>query len=411
MWFTQLVLVARLPMRAATRVMVMISQMLGRDDKVPHWTTGRRWLQRQGLAQLTMPLVEATNWIWLIDHSVQIGQEKCLVILGIRQSELPEAGTSLQYEDMDLVDLVLRKSWTKSDVDTALEAAVARTGVPRAILSDHGGDVAGGISLFQQRHPATDDIYDFKHKAACLLKQRLEKNPRWKQFQTKLNCTRNKIQQTELGFLIPTAQKVKARFMNLEKQLKWAAGILDLFEKPGRRAALKNVQLGRLRKKLGWVNGFRQEVREWAEWQHIINQMGTFVNQQMLYFGAAVDLKVDLPLCQHASSQQLMHELLAFVEEESHNAKIDERLPGSTEVLESCFGRFKVLEREQSKGGFTSLLAAFGTMVMDVTKKTVTTAMQHSTTQSMIAWCKDKIPTRFASLRRLALKKSATETG
>jgi hypothetical protein len=29
----------------------------------------------------------------------------------------------------------------------------------------------------------------------------------------------------------------------------------------------------------------------------------------------------------------------------------------------------------------------------------------------MIAWCKDKIPTRFASLRRLALKKSATETG
>jgi hypothetical protein len=56
MWFTQLVLVARLPMRAATRVMVMISQMLGRDDKVPHWTTGRRWLQRQGLAQLTMPL-------------------------------------------------------------------------------------------------------------------------------------------------------------------------------------------------------------------------------------------------------------------------------------------------------------------------------------------------------------------
>ena len=28
------------------------------------------------------------------------------------------------------------------------------------------------------------------------------------------------------------------------------------------------------------------------------------------------------------------------------------RLPGNSEVLESCFGKFKMWEREKSKGGF-----------------------------------------------------------
>ena len=37
-------------------------------------------------------------------------------------------------------------------------------------------DVAGGVTLFQQRHPETIDLYDAKHKAACLLKAQLEKN-------------------------------------------------------------------------------------------------------------------------------------------------------------------------------------------------------------------------------------------
>ena len=34
-------------------------------------------------------------------------------------------------------------------------------------------------------------------------------------------------------------------------------------------------------------------------------------------------------------------------------------MPLSTEILESSFGLYKQLERQHSKGGFTTLLAAF----------------------------------------------------
>ena len=71
-WFTRLVLEARVSMRGASRVLKLMSEQLGCDEPVPHWTTGRKWLQRQGHAQLTSPLPQADDWAWLVDHTVQI---------------------------------------------------------------------------------------------------------------------------------------------------------------------------------------------------------------------------------------------------------------------------------------------------------------------------------------------------
>ena len=68
--------------------------------------------------------------------------------------------------------MVPMESATKESVDECLETAVERTGVPRAIVDDHGADLHGGVKLFQQRHPSRSGrgVYDVKHKAACLLR-------------------------------------------------------------------------------------------------------------------------------------------------------------------------------------------------------------------------------------------------
>jgi hypothetical protein len=180
---------------------------LGWSWSVPHWTTGRLWLLRLGHAVLTAAKTKADDWAWLIDHSVQVGQEKCLVILGIRLRDLPPAGQCLTHTDLQLLALVPRKSWTRQEVDDQLEALARQSGVPRVIVDDHGVDLSGGVGFFRERHPQTVEMYDAKHKAACLLKARLEKNPRWQDFQKLLTQTRCAIQQTEMGFLTPPAPK------------------------------------------------------------------------------------------------------------------------------------------------------------------------------------------------------------
>ena len=138
--FVSLVLTCGASLRCAANVLEFIGSTSGQGGIGPDRSTGRLWLLRIGLAALLRPKIIATDWVWMIDHSVQIGQCKCLVILGIRLSEFPK-GRPLCHQDMEPIALMPMTSSTKETVAAHLEEAKDRTGVPRAILDDHGADL------------------------------------------------------------------------------------------------------------------------------------------------------------------------------------------------------------------------------------------------------------------------------
>lgn len=407
----RLVLEAGVSLRGVPRVLAVIAEGFGLTLEIPHWTTGRLWLMRLGHAELTMPLESADDWVWLADHSVQIGDEKCLAIVGIRQSDLPKPGECLGHHDLHLIALVPSESWTRADVDRVLEEATERTGVPRAIVTDHGSDLYGGVQLFQERHPETAELYDVKHKAACLLKHRLEHEPRWKEFQTKVGQTRCAVQQTELAFLTPPSPKAKARFMNLEPQLAWAEEVLKVLRDPPAQVQ-EWASPARMQEKLGWLQDYAAPLSEWTEWQQVVNVTVEFVNRQGVYRGMGRALRQQLPRTfTHGSSRNLAKELIQFVARQARQAKPGERLVGSTEVLESCFGKMKQMEKQQARGGFTTLLVSFGAFMAETTTKAVNAALQHSGTKSVYEWCKKHLGTTLFAQRKIAFAESATKTG
>src|SRR3954454_16001950 len=258
-------------LRAAGRVLEFVARSFGLPFSAPDWTTGRMWLLRFGLAQLLAAKGPADDWVWLMDHSVQIGKEKVLAILGIRLVDLPMPERPLRADDLVLIDLIPMERATREDVAACLEETAARTRVPCAIVDDHGVDLNGGVQIFQRSHPRTVEIYDVKHKGACLLKARLEKDPSWVAFSAELARTRCAIQQTELGPLTPPASKPKARFMNLGEQLDWADRVLRLLDRaPGEIPSW--MTRDRLDAKLGWLRGFRGELAQWRQWQALVDQ-------------------------------------------------------------------------------------------------------------------------------------------
>jgi len=405
------VLDASVSLRGVPRVLAVIAEAFGLPLATPHWTTIRLWLMRLGHAELTMPLQQADDWAWLADHSVQIGADKCLAIVGIRLRDLPKRGECLEHRDLHLIDLVPSASWTKEDVDRVFEAAAQRTGVPRVIVTDHGADLHGGVRLFQERHPQTAEIYDAKHKAACLLKQRLQKEPRWQEFHGKIGATRCAVQQTELAFLTPPAPKLKARYMNLQTQLEWAEGVLTILGNPPAEVQEWTTP-ERLQAKFGWLQDFAEPLREWSEWQTTVNITVEFVNRQGVYRGMGRTLRQQMPRTfTHDSSRKLAKELIRFVAHQARQTKPSERFPGSTEVLESCFGKLKQLQKQQSRGGFTGLVVSFGALLAETTTKVVNAALQHSSTQKVQAWCKQHLGITVFAQRKIAFAERATETG
>jgi hypothetical protein len=398
-WFVSLVLDCGASLRCAAKVFELFGSTAGQDGINPNRSTGRLWLLRIGLAALLRAKTIADDWVWLVDHSIQIGQCKCLVILGIRLRDLPE-GRPLGHHDMELIALVPMTSSTKQTVATCLENAVAQTGVPRAILDDHGADLHGGVEIFRQVHPETSEFYDIKHKAACLLKARLERDPRWKAYASQLGQTKFAVQQTALACLAPPSQRSKARFMNVDGLVDWGIETLALVNDPSGMTKLR-ISAELMKAKLGWLEDFREELAEWSACMAVIDKSLDFIRCRGLTACAGRELEAILPVAS-GSAGELREQLLGFVTDESSKVRQGERLPGTTEVLESCFGKLKALEDGQSKSGFTGLVLSLGAMVSTWTAESVGEALERCRVRDVLDWCRKNLGPSVQSQRRQA---------
>ena len=403
-WFVSLVLECGASLRCAAKVLELFGSMMGQDGITPDRSTGRLWLLRIGLAALLRPKVIANDWVWMVDHSIQIGQCKCLVILGIRLCDLPE-GRPLVHQDMEPIALVPMTSSTKQTVAVCLENAVAQTGVPRAILDDHGADLHGGVEIFREAHPETSELYDIKHKAACLLKARLERDPRWKAYASQLGQTKFAVQQTALACLTPPSQRSKARFMNVGGLVDWGVETLALVDDPSGVKQL-GTSAEQVQAKLGWLEEFRAALAEWSACMVVIEETLDFVRCRGLTADAGPELDARLPAASGRAGE-LREQLLEFVTDESSKVRQGERLPGTTEVLESCFGKLKALEDGQSKSGFTGLVLSLGAMVSKWTAESISEALERCRVRDVLDWCRKNLGVSVQSQRRQAYATTA----
>ena len=402
MLFVALVVSAATSLRCASRVIALVMACFQLPLPVPSWWTGRLWLLRLGYYKLTCPKAQAEDWVWIVDHTVQLGVEKCLVILGLRLSAFPAPGTCLRHEDVEPIALFPVRQSNGAVVYQQLEESSKKTGVPREIIGDQGSDLQAGIAQFCQAHAETCYIYDIKHKTATVLKHELQADPQWQEFTHAAAQTKPKVQQTALAFLAPPNQRTKARYMNVESLIRWASKTLDWLDTPppqGKRA----IDQERLEETLGWIRGFREPLMVWAELLHIIEATESFVRTQGLSRGAHRALQAILtPLAHRERTKKVSHHLLAFVAEQSLQAKHHERLLGSSEVIESVFGKFKRLEQDQAKGGFTGLLLGLGALVAMTTREIVQKALETVSTKEVLDWCKQKLGPSVQAKRKEA---------
>ena len=230
MLFLELVLSKGVSFRCSSKVMELFMSFFELPPACPSWYSGRLWMLRLGYYKLTMPKEKASDWVWIVDHTVQIGEEKCMVILGVRLSSLPEDTKILNHEAVEPIAMYPVTKSNGEIVYEQLEETVEKTGVPRQIISDHGSDLASGIKKFCKDHDKTSSIYDIKHKTASVLKKTFEKDESWHNFKTASSESKNKTKQTALSFLSPPNQRSKSRYMNIDKLIDWGGKTLEFLD-------------------------------------------------------------------------------------------------------------------------------------------------------------------------------------
>jgi len=410
--FVALVLNAKVSLRGAAQVLTLLPGHLGLSFRVPDWTSGRGWLLCVGYYKLMRAKEQADDWVWLIDHSHQLGAEKCLLVLGIRLRDLPPAGECLRLEHLEPLEVLPVSSSNGEEVSKQLQTLTTKTGVPRAILRDDGSDLGKGVRLFRKRYPQTLDLYDIKHKSACLLKKTLGADARWSEFQSQVGATKCQLQQTELAFLVPPSARPKARYMNVAEFVRWGEQTLQLVQTPS-ATVLQHSTAERVEAKLGWLREYETALNEWSDLMDTVGWAEEFVRRDGIYTEAGADLELVLPAnSPFASVVQMRRELLDHVSEQAAGARPNERLPGSTEVLESCFGKLKQVEKEQSRSGFTGMLLSLGVLVGKTTTQVVEAALKQCPLKCVYNWCRKRLGKTIQAKRQEAYATTrATKTG
>ncbi len=350
----QLIQVARIGFRAASRVLGVLVDYLGIKrapcpQTIINWSIKLSIVRTQSFSPVAeLPRSRISNgWIYMIDASIGLGTGKILSVLALRADYHKHASGAPGFADVRCVAVAVANSWTGTSIADFLKRVIAVTGRPVAYLKDRAADLLRAIRLLADEGLSSPMIDDISHAVANLLKWRYQDNPMLQTFLSACSQVSANLKQTPLACLVPPRVQTKARFMNLHRLITWADHLLK-HSPPGR--APKGSMLAKLRECLGFLTSckpliqrFKDDVTPLLECQQILKTSG-LNNQTMAQCES---------LIQAIPANPLRQEFGAYLETQLDTARgiglDDIGIPISSDPIESLFGLGKILGAGQIK--------------------------------------------------------------
>jgi hypothetical protein len=226
-------------------------------------------------------------------------------------------------------------------------------------------------------------VPDAAHHAANLLKFYWENDPRWQAFTQRMNSTASVIRQTRCAHLIAPKLRNKARYMSVGAFVRFGRLLLRKLGEAEPNAEV--VQ------HYGWVREYAESLAAWSEQQELVEVMLNQVRVEGLFTrGEAVldEAWQQLGASNNTVTLALRNRLRAYVGRYGRELPVGERLVGSTEVLESAFGKQKRLSRDQSESGLTVLSVGLGVMLGEATPEQQRTDADRVPEKAVENWAK-----------------------
>jgi hypothetical protein len=413
---------------------------------------GQIWVLRLGLYELTRPKQQADDWVWMIDHTIQTGNGKCFLVVGVRLSHWnqkrcaalendPQGSFALEHEDLTVFAIEHMESSNTDRVKKELLNLSSTTGItPCCILNDQGADVRGGAIAYSQEvvdagKQSTDDceesitlcnqasqllvepsncseqpnqkpplaLHDISHAVANALKHQLHKDDQWTQFLVEANKAKAAIRQTAYAFLMPPELKNKARWMNLDPLITWSRRVRQFLDDPQAALEKANITLDCqvLEKKMDWLRQHADSITRWSALMEVAAITLKYMRNNGYHRQAPEELELLLADFKTGPTEAMVHEILDFVTVQCRQCQ-EQRLPASTEVLESLIGKGKQL-MGSNKNGYTKSVLTMATAVMTITTDTIKQAMAAVKVNDVQQWIEDKLGLSLQAKRQRVL--------
>ncbi len=391
----RLVLEGAISLRAASRVCNIIDQCdggLGLD--APCQTTIQNHILRLGLYLIQRTDQHRDDRIWLMDHMINAGNTKCLIVLAITLEDYRKLSGPLSHQDLDVIAVLPVETSNGEVVSEQLKRLADQFGPPVATLSDRGSDLKKGVELFQKDHPGIASFYDIVHLVSRVIKAIFESDRQWDSYRKACCKCANYLRQSSLAHLKPPTPKTKARYMNYDREVRWSSRAIAIVDRV-RTGNLNERQQARLspelvQQRLGWLEEYRQSVSVWAEVICTGQAINGLVRRTGYTNNTPAEIRCLGSTAQYRQTHHLIDQVVTEVEPLCRSLAAGESMPGSTEVLESLIGKGKRL-LHHSGNSVTRQILSLATATTKVTKTLVQQALSTCRMKHVVQWTRDNL--------------------
>lgn len=314
----------------------------------PSFTGIRKWLARIGIYELKREKEYREDWIFIVDFTVELGKQKALLVLGVPREYFLEKVVNkqggLSHKDVQVLGLEIMDSTKGEIIEEKLAEISKRVGVPVQIVADNGSDLARGINLYQENHPDSIYTHDVTHAMALLLKNQLGSDDRYQSFIKECNICRQKLQQTELSFLSPPAQRSQCRYFNVERLTDWASKLLGSSTETLMKLILEaNPEpiVEKMIDKLGWLTSYELDLVKWNKMLLLTRSVETHLKQLGISDESPSYFEQNLAVFSDTYFQDFQQKILNFLTVQSNKFKESGTFLATSDVIESLFGKYK----------------------------------------------------------------------
>jgi len=358
---------------------------------VPHFTSVINWSLRLGLGLLNQVQTITKPWVAVIDHSIDIGTKKVLVVLRIEVEALSKRDGAIRLEDCQCIGLTVSDTVTGDTICPELEEIFNRAGNPIAIIKDADATLQKGVRLWSDKQespvPSIDDI---GHTMANSLKAQFEKLGVYKRFTSLISHGAKCLRQTDLAFLTPPRLRSKGRFQSIGRLGEWGEKMLNVFAVRG--SATEGSQLGRLRKAFPGFSQSRDFIVKFATTTKIVSQVMEILKNKGLdkhSYKRCYELSKTLP-----RNSKVKKRLQAWLKK---NIKLQKQMTSlpllvSSDIIESLFGNFKHILERSPQADMNRTVLLIPALCGKREGAVITQALHHAFQIDLEAWDKKHIP-------------------
>ena len=340
---------------------------------------------------MQLPKEKADDWIIIVDESIGIGQEKVLVVLGIRRSNI-DFTRPLKLQDMKPITVKSKENWTGQDIADELKIVKEQLGTVIYAVTDACSSLKKGL-----REAGINHVYDITHAIAIALERLYKDDSNFKNYIHLAGQMRFKLCCSKHAHLIPPNQRSKSRFLNIDTISKWGMKALQALDSND----ISQEERGQLQ----WVKEKASFIIEMDHLMSIIEDISVLLKKEGLSKQTKSKCVSILKNCKNGKLKQFKEYILNYLKENMKQiSKRKEKILCCSDIIESTFGRYKNELSKNPMSGITDLVLIIPAFTSDITVGAVNAAIDNCSVKDIEEWKRNNLCNSLLAKRRAVFK-------